>query len=104
MEQAKFLRKTERLSIIEKPNSCQHGAGTHQRQGKRQEGKKSEKSEEKERDRGIEGKPSTPARANDALRGEIEQNGKQKKKQTERNKERTWSRPTTRMDHLVGPF
>ena len=46
--------------------------------GKREEGKTSEKSREK----GSEGqrtKPPTPTRANDALIGKEEQNGKQKK-------------------------
>ena len=50
------------------------------RQWKRQEGNKSERSEEKEGGRGTKGEPSTPSQTNDALMGEIEQNGKQNKK------------------------
>ena len=42
------------LFIILKPKSRQCGVGAHQRQGKREEGNKSEKSEEKERHRGTE--------------------------------------------------
>ena len=54
------------------------GVGSHQRQGKRQEGRKREKSEEKERDRSTRVKRPIPRRAIDALIEEGEQNGKQK--------------------------
>ena len=46
------------LFIYSLGNYC--GVGAHQRQGKRQEGMKNEKREEKEKDRGTEGETSSP--------------------------------------------
>ena len=66
-----------------------------------QEGKKSEKNEEKERDRGTEGETPTPSRTTVALIGDEEQNGKQERKK-ERNKERA-PNPAT-LDHTVATY
>ena len=55
------------------------GTDSHQRRGKRQEGKKSEKSEEKERDRAQRMKHLTTSWGTNALIGDEEQNGKQKR-------------------------
>ena len=48
------------LYIRQLSKSRNSGVGAHQRQGKREEGKKSEKSEEKEKDRGTEGETPNP--------------------------------------------
>ena len=71
--------------LLKRPNYNSRGVDTHQRRGKREEGKTSEKSEEKERDRGTEGEIPKPIRATDALIREEEQNGKQKR--TKRKKQ-----------------
>ena len=66
MKVLKFIRKNNNiylfiyLFIRQLPKSCHRGVGTLQRQGKRREGNKSEKSEEKERDRGREGEIPNP--------------------------------------------
>ena len=80
---------------------CQFWVGTHQRQGKT-----SEKSEEKERDRGTEGETPNPIPAIDELIGNEEQNVKQKRTKREKQScsptQLPWtiqSPPTTRRDH-----
>ena len=54
---------------------------------KKQEGKTSRKSKEKERDRGTEGETSYPDPGTDALIGDEEENVKQMKEKQERNSE-----------------
>ena len=71
----------------------------------REKGKTREKSEEKEeRDRDTEGGTSNPIPATDALIGDEEQNGKQKKERGNGSRTRlSWifqSPPTTRRDHM----
>ena len=50
--------------IIQRPKSPHHEVGTHQRQGKREEGKTREKGEEKEMNRGTEGEILNPIPGN----------------------------------------
>ena len=85
------------------------GVGARQRQGKRKEwkkkgeerrkkGRKSEKREKKKEGK-VQVKPTTSTRPIDALIGDEEQKGKQKKEQKGRNREQVPS-PVT-MDHSV---
>ena len=90
--------------IIQRPKSHLRGIGAHQRQGKT-----SEKNEEKERDRGIEGETPNPIPGNwCAHRGErVERKTDENKKKETGSGSPTqlpWtikSPPTTGMDHTV---
>ena len=105
----KLIKSLFILFIRQIPKSRYCGVGAHQRRGKR---RRSEKSEEKERDRCTEGKLHIPSRAIDAPIGNEEQSGKQKKEEKEGKKERApnpatwtiWSPITIRMDDMVGIF
>ena len=63
----------------ELPKSRQFGVGPHECQGKKQEGKTSEKNEEKKGIEAQRAKNPTPSRATDELIGDEEQNGKKKR-------------------------
>ena len=88
------------LSIRQLPIP-QCGVGAHQRKGKRQVGKKSEKSEEKEKDRGTEGKTPNPILGNWCAHTGWKADGKQKRskwKKQEAGPQPSYPRP---FSHLL---
>ena len=75
------------LFITNIHRSCHSGVDTHQRLGKRAEGKTSERSEEKERDRGTEGETPNPIPGNwCAHRGGIAERKKEENEKKETGK------------------
>ena len=85
------------LIIILEPKSCQCGIGAHQRQEKREEGKTSEKCEEKGKGSRHGGRNPLSYPGKLALREENEQNGKHKKS----IKKETRSGSPTRLGDLL---
>ena len=69
------------IYLLYRLKSRHRGVGTHQRQGKKENGKTSEKSEEKEIDLGTDCETSNPIRAIEALIGGEEQNRKRERKE-----------------------